>query len=428
MTYKTAVELWGALSQADPGEARAALLKYRANRKLIMNSGSFVVFSKGKIQKNAQSFEDKLSGIKILQTQRLSHKDGHVLFDGKGTFGGLSERTNPDEQLMANISISLSMADLEGQTIDEITRSAFQQQLERLIALRDDLKLSPDGAIQSVSDMREIANASAARESMEEFLELVSGDDLHKKLRIKKEQLRFVFEKASLIPIPLSRVKDDNYVINIWDGNLNNPAYAITPFGHLIDLETADFDEITSIGTQHMQGGLAILENNPESRELAGREILGVESVSVFDALKQWDKRDANGERDLFHDYRYPHEWISVWRKAQTALGLNHGSTSGGLGYRKTMMVELMREVQNSIIDDAERNGIQPHKIDLIDALTQMNGGRLNDISELEGFEEDFDLPHGTFSAMQEEAAQIIWDRRYLVNSDAQIALEGFEI
>lgn len=92
------------------------------------------------------------------------------------------------------------------------------------------------------------------------------------------------------------------------------------------------------------------------------------------------------------------------------------------------MMVELMREVQNSIIDDAERNGIQPHKIDLIDALTQMNGGRLNDISELEGFEEDFDLPHGTFSAMQEEAAQIIWDRRYLVNSDAQIALEGFEI
>jgi hypothetical protein len=405
MTYKTAVELWGALSQADPGEARAALLKYRANRKLIMNSGSFVVFSKGKIQKNAQSFEDKLSGIKILQTQRLSHKDGHVLFDGKGTFGGLSERTNPDEQLMANISISLSMADLEGQTIDEITRSAFQQQLERLIALRDDLKLSPDGAIQSVSDMREIANASAARESMEEFLELVSGDDLHKKLRIKKEQLRFVFEKASLIPIPLSRVKDDNYVINIWDGNLNNPAYAITPFGHLIDLETADFDEITSIGTQHMQGGLAILENNPESRELAGREILGVES-----------------------DYRYPHEWISVWRKAQTALGLNHGSTSGGLGYRKTMMVELMREVQNSIIDDAERNGIQPHKIDLIDALTQMNGGRLNDISELEGFEEDFDLPHGTFSAMQEEAAQIIWDRRYLVNSDAQIALEGFEI
>lgn len=428
MIYNTPAQLWSALSQAEPGEARAALLKDTENRKLIMNSGSFVVFSKGSIQGNAESFKDKLSGIEILQTQRLSHRDGHVLFDGKGTFGGLSERTNPDEQLMANISISLSMADLEGQTIDEITRSAFQQQLERLIALRDDLKLSPDGAIQSVSDMSEIANASAARESMEEFLELVSGDDLHKKLKIEKEDLRFIFEKASLIPVPLSRVKDDNYVTNIWDGDLDNPAYAVTPFGHLIDLEASDFDDITAIGTRHMQDGLAILKNTPDSTELAGREILGVESVSLFDALKQWGKRDADGARDLSHDYRYPHEWISVWRKAQTALGLDHGSTGGGLGHREAMMVKLMREVQNSIIDEAEHDGTQPHKVDLIDALTQMNGGRLNDISELEGFEEDFSLPHGTFNAMQEEATQIMRDRGYFANSEAKIEPETFNI
>lgn len=412
MTYQTPTQVWEALAKAEPGEERVKIIKERAHRKLILNSGSFVVFSTGETDEDATTLRDKLQPIRVLQSQRLSIKTAD--YDGKGTFGGLSERTKPEENLLANMVIARGA--VEGKTIDQVTQSAFRQQLERLVALKDDLKLSETGEIEIVSDLSQIARTTAARETMEEALEIISGADICKKLRIDKEELRYIFQAAALTPVPLTSVKDDNYVINIWDGDLDNPAYAVTPFGHLINLDTEAFHHIIDPGKEAMEAGKGVLEKDPSRKELIGREILGIEDVSLFDALKQWGKYQENGERDLSHDYRYPHEWMAIWHKAQVALGVNQGA-GGGLGFREMIMVDLMKEVQHSIIDDAEALGIRPHNVDLLGALKIMNGGRLKDISQLEGFEEDFGLPHGAFYNMHKAAEKVMMERGHSVSS-----------
>lgn len=410
MTYTTPTEVWQALSSVHPGDERAKILKIKKNRNLILNSGSFVVFSTGKIDEGAQSYKDKLSPIRILQSQRLAIATAR--FDGKGTFGGLSERTQPDENLMANITIAMSS--IKGKTINSIAQSAFRKQLERLVALKDDLKLSATGEIEVVSDLSEIARTTAARETMEEALEIIAGTDICNKLHIDREGLRYIFQEAALIPVPLTSVKDDNYVINIWSGDLDNPAYAVTPFGHLIDLDEDAFYHIINLGKEAMVAGRSLLNNDLSRGKLIGREILGIEDIPLFDALKQWGKYQRNGERDLSHDYRYPHEWLAVWHKAQIELGANQGA-GGGLGFREAVMISLIEEVQSSIIDDAEANGTQPYNVDLLGVLTQMNGGHLQDISQLEGFEEDFGLPHQAFYNMHKAAEKVMQERGYVL-------------
>lgn len=403
MKYKTATEVWNALAAAEKGQARADIIKTRHNRNLILNSGSFVTFSTGKVNESGQTYKEKLADIRVLQTQRLHIKT--AAYDGKGTFGGLSERTKLDENLMANIVVTA--ANLAGKTIDELTQSAFRQQLERLIALKDDLKIGESGKIEHISDLTEIARVTAARESMEEALEIIAARDIHQKLGITKENLRYIFKEAALTPVPLSRVMDDNFVINIWDGDLKNPAYAVTPFGHLATLKETVFDEIIAAGLAKMTQGQSEILNDPTRRNLIGREILGIEGVPLFESLKQWGKNNTDGSRDLSSDYRYPHEWISLWYKAQVTLGFNQGA-GGGLGYRQVGMISLIKEVQQSIIDEAKAKGEVPYNINFIGALTQMNGGRLNDISQLEGFEEDFGLPHETFYEMHKAAEAVM--------------------
>lgn len=413
MTYQSATEVWKALSDLPPGEERAAILKKRRNRNLILNSGSFVVISTGEPKLEFDSYREKLSPIRVLQTQRLNVRDGS--FDGKGTFGGLSERTRPGENLLANLHIAAS--EIEGKTVDEISLSTFRNQFERLVALRDDLKLAADGSIQTISDIAEIARTTAARETMEEALEIIALGDITKKLNIDDEGLRFIFQEAALVPVPLTQVKDDNFVINIWSGDLDNPAYAVTPFGHLMTLTEDSFDTLIAPGKEKMQEGLDLLASDTTGEVLKGREILGIEDVPLFDALKQWGKTSPNGGPCLSQNYRYPHEWISVWRKAQVALGLHHGSTGGGMGTRRLGMIALMKEVQHAIIDECMFTGETPYNVDLIGALKQMNGGSLKDASQLEGFEEDFGLEHGTFLAMHQAAEDVMRERGHVVSN-----------
>jgi hypothetical protein len=108
---------------------------------------------------------------------------------------------------------------------------------------------------------------------------------------------------------------------------------------------------------------------------------------------------------------------MAVWHKAQISLGAHDGPGSGGLGSRQVVMVELMKEVQHSIIDDAEAAGVRPYNVDLLGALRIMNGGRLKDISQLEGFEEDFGLEHGTFYEMHSAAEEVMEERGYAVTA-----------
>ncbi len=414
-TYSNPSEVWEALAAADKGEQRASILKSRHNRNLILNSGSFVIITSGNPDSHSKTLRDRLAPIRLLQTQRLrALKGAEPSFDGKGTFGGLSERTKPGEILNATIAITLSA--LDGEKIDEVLASALSQQLERLLALKDDLKIGEDGTIKIIRDMGEIARTTAARETLEEASELFAafeafaGKDIRQKLGIDSERLRDIFRASVLRPVPLAHVKDDNFVINIWNGDMNNPAFAVTPFGNLLDLDEESFDAIVIPGYAKMEEGRRLLANNPD--QLAGREILGLEAVPLFDALKAWGKPGKNGGRDLSHDYRYPHEWLSVWHKAQIAFGLNQGA-GGGPGYRETMMVSLIEEVQKSVIDEAEAAGEKPYNIDLIGALTIMNGGKLKDVSQLESFEEDFGLPHGTFVNMHNAAEDVMKRRGY---------------
>lgn len=378
--YQTPMDVWIALSKAEKGAERAAILKHRSARNLVLNSGSFVIFSTGDVYLDGQTFAGKLSNIRLLQTQRIRPKDGAD--DGKGTFGGMSERTSDKK-----------FASLRGKGIlnVDIAKDVFG---------KDDLTLSAGGDIQKTFDLGAIARITAARESMEEFMELTAITDIYKKLGIEKDGLRFSFSVAALTPIPLTNVRDDNYITNIWSGDLDYQAYAITPFGHLASLEKDVFESIVSIA------------NTDKKAPEIGQEIAYLTSVSLFDALKQWGKRGADGMRDLSHDYRYPHEWMGVWRKAQIVLGLHCGG-GAGMGAREVGMVNLMTELQHAVVNDAEQKGVRPHMIDMIGALTEMNGGKILDLSELEKFEEDFDLPHLTFHHMQEEAKQVMKDRGY---------------
>lgn len=366
--YTTASEVWQALANAKAGPERAAIIQPDQNRDLILNSGSFVVFLNGEVNDNAATFQEKLSAVRITQSQRLrTLKDGNIILDGKGSFGGMSERTPPDAELNQD-----------------------------LLNKKDDLQLADDGSVIRITDLNEIARRTAARETMEEISEIVPDQDIDIKMNITKDGLRYVFAENAITRIPLGPVKDDNYVINMWTGDLSHPAYAVTPYGHSCRLETEAFDHITSIGHSVMVRGWQDFNNDPMT--LKGREVLGVEAIPLFNALTQWGKKTPQGDVDLSHDYRYPQEWFALWQVARNVLGIN----------TKQDFVSLASEAQRLVINNAVHDNQTPHQIDFIGALRLMNGGSLSTNADVKKFEDGLHLPQGTFQAMEKACSEVM--------------------
>ncbi|HTK84326.1 MAG TPA: hypothetical protein VL625_04500 [Patescibacteria group bacterium] len=407
-TLQTAEAVWLALAALEKGPQRAALLEDSRIRNLILNSGAFVTISAGTIDQAGQTLKEKMAPVSILQTHRLRtlRNTGEVILDGRGTFGGLSERSRPGENLAARIDMPLKK--LLEKTVDEYIEEVIKPKLMALVTLRDDLTADAQGKITLVTDIDEIGRTTAARETTEEAAGNLELDiqRFARELGMVRQTMRTIFNESALSKVPLQSVKDDNFVINIWDGDLANPAYAVTPQGYLGSLAKDAFGEMVSQGKKKLSENKVLFENNRD--RLKGNEMLGIEDVALFDALKQWGHKNDTGKRDLSQDYRYPHEWLTLWYNAQQLL-----CATGTPEEKAAVMTQLAQEVQSSVIAEAQNSGTVPHNIDIAGALVQMNGGKAGAAEDLNKFDTDFGLPAGTFIAMHRAAEKILTDAGY---------------
>ena len=405
---QSAEAVWTALAGMTKGPERAALLEDDRVRNLILNSGAFVVLSTGAAAAG-NTLQERLTPVRVLQTHRLrTLKTGDIILDGRGTFGGLSERSRKSENLL-----QIPLKELLSKTVNEIVDEVIRPQLQKILNFRDDLAVDARGRVVLVEDADEIGRATVAREMLEEGADELGLDitSLEKQLGVIREQARTLFNAAALVRVPLQHVRDDNYIINIWDGDLARPAYAVTPMGYLRSLDAGAFDLIAGQGRARLAERSAFFKEKKEA--LKGMEILGVEDVPLFDALKQWGK-SAGGGRDLSHDYRYPHEWLSVWHKAGETLAASVTPEE-----RAKIMIALAREAQASVVADAKKAGQTPHNIDFAGALAQMNGGSAGKPEDLHKFDLDFRLPPGTFIEMHKAAERVMADSGYSPNNPA---------
>jgi hypothetical protein len=405
---QTPEAVWTALAALPKGPQRAALLQDDRVRNLILNSGAFVILSAGAVDGDGQTLKDKLAPVRIIQTHRLrTLKDtGDVVLDGRGTFGGLSERSRASENLAAKIAMPLQK--LLEKTVDEFIDEVVRPKLMALVKQRDDLTVDGQGRVIPVSSRDEIGRTTVAREMMEEAVDELDIDimRLARELGIIRQSVRTIFNESSLAPVPLQSVRDDNFVINMWNGDLANPAYAVTPLGYLRSIAKETFGEIAAQGKNKLAANGATFRTS--RGELKGLEMLGIEDVPLFEALKQWGHRDANGKRDLARDYRYPHEWLSVWYDAQQML-----APSAAPEEKAAVMIGLAGEAQASVIAEAQSTGVTPHNIDLAGALAQMNGGSIRQPEDLNKFDADLGLPAGTLIGMHRVAEKMVVEAGY---------------
>ena len=268
------------LASTSKGKYREKLLQDDNFRNLVLSSGANVTIYEGDVVEG-KSVKDMLKNVYIGLIQRKNRKGN---FDGLGALGGLAERTD-----------------------EEYFRSLSKKEQVELIGFKDDVILK-NGEPFLTSDINIIRKNNVLREMREE-LENLNIFDL-------------TIDSSKLELIPMDKVKDDNYMINIWDGN--GECFAITPYCHIYKDECGLIDLI-----------------NKNAKEQVGGEASEYRKVPLFNALSSYGnvngKHSLEDGRDATKDYRYPHEYLASWALASKLL--DHDNEK---------MIELAKEVQHS--------------------------------------------------------------------------------
>ena len=252
------------IAKLPKGEKRAELLKNDSFRKLLLSSGANVTIYEGAVNAG-KNCREILADVSVGLIQR-KNKKGKL--DGLGALGGLAERTS-EEQFT-------QMSDVEKLA---------------LLGKNDDVTLK-DGHIVLTKDIDVIRKNNVLREMREELADLgIYGITVNP-------------ERMELIPMP--KVKDDNYIINIWDGK--GECFAITPYCHIYKDEDNLISQLSTVAREH-EGG----------------EATTYKRVPLFEALTAYGHPAEKGTaledgRSAVKDYRYPHEYLTVWALAAKLL------------------------------------------------------------------------------------------------------------
>ena len=269
------------IANTPKGIERGKLLTDDSFRALVLSSGANVTIYQGEVI-NSSSVKEAISGIYIGLIQR---KNRHANFDGLGALGGLAERTSLEE-------------------FNEYTA------VERyaLVGKKDDVILIDDFPTL-INDMDIIRKNNVLREMSEELADLGIKD-----ITINPDNMELV---------PMPKVKDDNYMINIWDGK--GECFAITPYCHLYRDDKGLIDTIIE-----------------KSNEQENGEVAEYKKIPLFNALLAYGHRSNTKHkledgRDAKKDYRYPHEYLASWALASKLLDNN-----------EEKLVKLANEVQDA--------------------------------------------------------------------------------
>lgn len=268
------------IAKTPKGIERAKLLMDDNFRALVLSSGANVTIYEGEL-KESSSIKDAISGVYIGLIQRKNKKGN---FDGLGALGGLAERTSLE---------------------DFNKLSSSERRL--LIGKKDDIILE-DNIPLLIFDMNIIRKNNVMREMSEELADIGITD-----ITINPSNMELVY---------MPKVKDDNYMINIWDGR--GECFAITPYCHLYKDDSGLIDTIIKRANEQEHG-----------------EVAEYKKVALFEALKAYGnigaKHTLEDGRDAIKDYRYPHEHLASWALASKLLD-NNGDR----------LLELAVEVQKS--------------------------------------------------------------------------------
>ena len=283
LMYKLALQR---IANLPKGEERRKLLQDDAFRSQVLSSGANVTIYSGDViptEGKSISLEQVLSAVYVGLIQR-KNKAGNL--EGLGALGGLAERTSEEEFRELNKAKQLELVDQK----DDIILQSGQPVLTK--------------------DIDVIRQKNVLREMREEL------DDLG------IQGVSIDLGKLELVPMP--KVKDDNYMINIWSGK--GRCFAISPYCHLYKDTEGLIDKILT-----------------HKKEKEGGEVSSYKKVPLFEALGAYGNRgnkDSQLEdgRSAEKDYRYPHEYLAAWALAAKLLN-----------YDSAKMIALSSEVQTSV-------------------------------------------------------------------------------
>lgn len=253
------------IAKTPKGTARADLLRNENLRSAVLSSGANVTIYSGDITPNASNVGDKLANVSVGLVVR---KNRQGKLDGLGALGGLAERTDSSD--------FESMSDSDRRN---------------LVGVKDDV-IEIDGTPVLITDIDIIRRKNVLREFREELADL-SIDDI-------------VINVDDLELVPMPHVKDDNFIINIWNGVGN--CFAVTPYCHIYKDKTGVIDKICLRATEKNGG------------EASGYKKIGlVDALCAYGNVATSDIRLEDG-RDAVRDFRYPHEYLTCWALASKLL------------------------------------------------------------------------------------------------------------
>lgn len=307
--YQTRLEVLNALRLAPKGLQRAEILSVAANRRLVLNSGAEVTLYSGTAT-TGKTVKSKLQNINLGLISRLNAKTGAP--DGIGALGGLSERTSA-----------------------ETFNLLSENERQNLLTKHDDIILINGRAVLT-DDMNIIRQNNVLRETREELGNLGIYD--------------YVLQAEQMQLVDMEDVKDDNYIINIWNGN--GEAWAVTPYCHILATTSKTLDKLVE-------------QSKNLSRREQHSEAANFIKLPLFEALKRYGQPGAEFKledgRNAISDYRYPHSWLTAWFIAAEALHHNDNA-----------LLKLMQELQAETL----------YKISFKSAAAQM-GKELNFVAKV---------------------------------------------
>ncbi len=239
---------------------RHDILSIDENRNSVLSTGASVV-----LYSKIYNSNDDITNIQVGIIERLNSKTGKR--EGVGNLGGLSER--------------LSLEKFQELTTTE-KLNAFGE-YDNVIINNNKITLTDDLNLISINNLK--------REASEEL----------KNINTTTKGINF----NNISEVPLPNLKDDNYILNIWNGQ--GEAFAINPMVYTLETDNNILENIIKISK----------ENNREKNT----EVLNFKTINLTDALTRFGKFDNKSNmRDTITDYRYPHEWLGVWNLASNLL------------------------------------------------------------------------------------------------------------
>lgn len=344
--YRTKNEVMAALSRAGVGEARAEILQDDAARNLVLNSGSNVLL----VRKDGKGVENTV--IYVTERKRGDNRDGI------GALGGLSERMKLEpvefQEFLENspnntgaLLVSANDPQKDRAIVDVISKIDWDalgeavgedksyDNIKNILSATDNIVLSAIAPAIAYVMTYDIYNVSGGVLSPKMQEALVGGKDdvivenrvptvtrdidiikINTVMRELQEELGEIgITNLKLDPnkfkLIVSDTRDDNFIINIWDGNMQNAGgiYAVSPFCHSYILSPDDVLQINAAQQIIGKDEIGALIPKPLIEVLAST--VCPNAIDGITVNLQWDK-----EKDM----RYPHEAIVVWAVAAEAI------------------------------------------------------------------------------------------------------------